>query len=43
MFWGLLDLDLPDNLPVEHEQHVADHTKHEDLNTHHNKEHSKNR
>ena len=42
MFWGLKDLDLPDNLPVKDKQHIADHSKHEDLNTHDNQEHSKN-
>ena len=42
MFWGLQKLDLPDNLPVKYQQHVADHPEHEDLNTHYNEEHGKN-
>lgn len=42
VFWGLHKLDFPDNLPVKDQQHIADHPKHEDLNTHDNEEYSKN-
>ena len=34
----LVQLDLPYNFPVEYQQHIRDHTKHEDLDTHHDKE-----
>lgn len=35
VFWRLEELDLPNDLPVKDQQHVADHPEHEDLNADH--------
>ena len=42
MFWGLQELDLPDNFPVKDQQHIADHPEHKNLNTYYDKKHRKN-
>jgi len=35
VFWRLQELNLPNDLPVKDQQHIADHPEHEDLNTNH--------
>ena len=43
LLWWLEQLDLPDDLPVEDEEHVADHAEHEDLDTDNDEQHGEDR
>lgn len=42
MLWWLKELNFPYDLPVKDQEHIADHSEHEDLNTHHNKKYRQN-
>ena len=45
LFWwflGLQKLDFMYDFPVKYQQHITDHTEHENLNTHDNKQYGKN-
>ena len=43
LLWWLEQLDLADDLAVEDEEHVADHTEHENLDTYDNEEYGEDR